>query len=135
MQNDPATMKALAGQLNEFGQMMPEGGKSDPMIDVFAGLATEAATALETAAAEIERMRGGVDEPDEDVIEFVARTIHDADDMADTVWPDGEGDDGYRGDRAYVRLCPNPEAFRQAARQAISAYHAARSAIQGGEHE
>ena len=61
---------------------------------------------------------------DEALVEAVARTIHDTDDMADTVWPDAQNDDGYRGDGAYVRLCRDPEVFRMAARAAIAAVRA-----------
>lgn len=60
-------------------------------------------------------------EPDEDVVERVARAIHDTEDMADTVWPDAEEDTGYRGDGGHVRLCLDPDLFRKAARAAIKA--------------
>ena len=65
----------------------------------------------------LERVEAG----DAGLVEDVAKTIHDTDDMADTVWPDGEDDSGYRGGSAYVRLCRNPEAFRNAARAVLAA--------------
>lgn len=56
---------------------------------------------------------------DVDLVEVIAKAIHDTDDIADTVWPDGDDDTGYRGGAGYVRLCPNPEAYRLAAETVI----------------
>lgn len=53
------------------------------------------------------------------LVEAIAQAIHDTDDMAETVWPDGEDDNGYRGGDGWVRLCLNPEAYRLAARRAL----------------
>lgn len=57
----------------------------------------------------------------EAVVEVAARAIHDTDDMANTVWPDGTGDDGYRGGSGYVRVCLWPDLYRDAARNALRA--------------
>ena len=71
--------------------------------------------AAEALAARARRDEGG----DDALIEAIAQAIHDTDDMADTVWPDGEDDNGYRGGDGWVRLCLNPEAYRLAARRAL----------------
>lgn len=57
----------------------------------------------------------------DEMVELVARIIHDTDDMADTVWPSHDNDDGYRGGNGYVRLCRWPEVYRNAARNALEA--------------
>lgn len=56
-----------------------------------------------------------------ELVERIAKSIHDSDGIADTTWPHGPNDDGSRGDRGYVRLCPNPEDFRVAAWNALAA--------------
>ena len=48
------TTTQLIRSLREFGEMGPEGGDIDPLIDVFAGLAREAADALEHIGPRIE---------------------------------------------------------------------------------
>ena len=50
------------------------------------------------------------------LVERMARGIHDAPDMADTIWPDAENDNGYRGSGGYVRLCHWPNLYRDTAR-------------------
>jgi hypothetical protein len=62
-----------------------------------------------------------VEAQDAGLVEAMAKTIHDTDDMADTVWPDSDDDSGYRGESAYVRLCQDPELFRNAARATLAA--------------
>ena len=59
------------------------------------------------------------------LVEKVARAIHDTDGMADTTWPASDNDDGYRGGSGYLRLCQWPELYREAARAAIAAVLAA----------
>ena len=64
-------------------------------------------------------------EPTEEMVEDAAKAIHDTDDMADTSWPVKDDDTGYRGGGGWVRLCRDPEMFREAARAAHSAMLAA----------
>ena len=67
------------------------------------------------------------------LIEAMAQAIHDADDMAETVWPDGEDDNGYRGGDGWVRLCLNPETYRLAARQVVRLVRAHDASAQAAE--
>ena len=64
-------------------------------------------------------------EPTEEMVEDAAKAIHDTDVMADTSWPVKDDDTGYRGGGGWVRLCRDPEMFREAARAAHSAMLAA----------
>lgn len=61
-------------------------------------------------------------------LEAAAKAIHDTHDMTDTVWPDSELDDGYRGCDGFVRLCREPDLLLNAAR---NAFHAAGLEIEG----
>jgi len=65
-----------------------------------------------------------VENPSEDLVEDMAKAIHDTDCMADSVWPSSEDDDGHRGGDGYVRLCPHPEIYRAAAINALAAIRA-----------
>jgi hypothetical protein len=47
----------LVRNLRGFGQMMPEGGPSDPLIEIMASIADEAADAIEAAEAKAKRFR------------------------------------------------------------------------------
>lgn len=67
------------------------------------------------------------------LIEAIAQAIHDTDDMADTVWPDGDDDNGYRGGDGWVRLCLNPETYRLAARQVVRITRAHDASAQAAE--
>jgi hypothetical protein len=62
MQNDTATMKALAERLRNTPEMY-QGEHGDWVSNdrAMSAAMREAATALDTAAAEIERLRGGVE--------------------------------------------------------------------------
>ena len=84
---------------------------NEPYQCDFLNAADAALAALEAAGFAVVPV-----EPTEGMIEVGAKAIHDSDDMADTVWPDDENDEGYRGGSGYVRLCRDPEMYRDAAR-------------------
>lgn len=58
---DPATMKALAERLRADTLLYNRGPNYEPLRCKPSAINLEAATALEAAAAEIERLRGGVE--------------------------------------------------------------------------
>lgn len=78
-------------------------------------------TQLRKAIEAYEAERASSTPTEEAIIEAVAQAIHDTDGFCDTVWPDGKGDDGYRGG-GYVKLCLDPEPYRRAAMSAIARY-------------
>jgi len=143
MQNDIATMKALVERLRWRERVLEDGARAEGTIVKTREALREAAIALATAAAEIERMRGGVRVKAIDWRDMTYNGVeewlgHCALSQSFIVKDEGTGEgDEFRfvvrpflADRTSF---PTVEAAKAAAQADYNAR--IRSAIQGGEHE